>query len=180
MSLCDERGLCVASDHTTTHAHIHVVGGHRKQWQPGELCFEGRHTGPVFSTMNAVIAPCLSALLLPSLLLLLFDSSTYEQVCAVCTLSGAATLARSRCDAVAKGSKTLLSPLCWRRASNPSLVASAGRCCGSCSNAVCGDTCERSLAADVGCAFSCACHAVLLWTRRLRACDMRRLYDRVY
>jgi zona occludens toxin (predicted ATPase) len=40
--------------------------------------------------MNAVIAPCLSALLLLPLLLLLLASSTYEQVCAVCTLSGAA------------------------------------------------------------------------------------------
>jgi hypothetical protein len=60
--------------------------------------------------MNAVIAPCLSALLLLPLLLLLLASSAYEQVCAVCTLSGAAALARSRCDAVAKAVKNAVVP----------------------------------------------------------------------
>jgi hypothetical protein len=45
--------------------------------------------------MTFVIAPCLSALLLSPLLLLLLASSAYEQVRVVCALSGAAALARS-------------------------------------------------------------------------------------
>ncbi len=45
-------------------------------------------TGRVFSTMTSVIAPCLSALLLPPLLLLL-SSSAHEQVRAVCSLAAA-------------------------------------------------------------------------------------------
>ncbi len=108
-----------------------------------------RRTGPVFSTMTSVIAPCLSALLLPPLLLLLLASSAYEQVCVVCALSGVATLARSQRAAVAKAVE--MSHPCGRRASNPSLVVSARRCCNSRSYAVCGDACaERSRAANVG------------------------------
>ncbi len=54
--------------------------------------------------MNSVVSPCLSALfLLPLLLLLLLllASSAYEQVCVLCSLSGAAAVGRSRCTAVA-------------------------------------------------------------------------------
>jgi hypothetical protein len=109
-------------------------------------CFEPRHTDPVFSTMTSVIAPCLSALLLPLLLLLLLDSSTYDQVRVGCALSGAAAVARRRRAAHAVKNAVVAS-VCGRRASNPSLVVSARRCCGSSIHAVrvCGDTCERSL-----------------------------------
>jgi hypothetical protein len=66
-----------------------------------------RRTGPVFSTMTSVVAPCLSALLLPPLLLLLLASSAYEQVRVVCSLSGAAAVARRRA-AVTKAVKNAL------------------------------------------------------------------------
>jgi hypothetical protein len=70
--------------------------------------------------MTAVIAPWLSALLLPPLLLLLLASSTYEQVHVLCTLSGAAALARSRCAAIAKAVKNATSIV------RPSLVGVVG------------------------------------------------------
>ncbi len=117
------------------------------------LSFEGGRTGPVFSTMTSVIAPCLSALLLPLLLLLLLASSAYEQVRVVCALSGAAAVARRRRAAVAKAVKNaVVASVCGHRASSPSLVVSARRCCGSSINAVrvCGDTCERSLQTSAG------------------------------
>jgi hypothetical protein len=53
-----------------------------------------------------VIAPCLSALLLPPLLLLLLASSAFEQVRVVCPLSDAAALARSQ-RAVARAVKNV-------------------------------------------------------------------------
>jgi hypothetical protein len=76
--------------------------------------------------MTSIIAPCLSALLLPPLLLLLLDSSAYEQVRVVCSLSGASALARSRRAAVAK---TLLLRACDVRRLHDS-VRPAQQLCG--------------------------------------------------
>jgi hypothetical protein len=62
--------------------------------------------------MTSCISPSLSALLLPQLLLLLLASSVYEQVRAVCALSGAAAFARRRRATVAKVVKNAF---CFRR-----------------------------------------------------------------
>jgi hypothetical protein len=115
------------------------------------LAFGDWSSGPVFSTMACVVAPCLSALLLPPLVLLLLASSANKQVRVVCVLSSAVTRPRSRraADAV---KNAVVAPLGVGAARpTPSLASLARRCCGSCSYAVCGN-CERSLGADVGCA----------------------------
>jgi hypothetical protein len=89
------------------------------------------YTDPAFSTMTSVVAPCLSALLLSPLLLLLLASSAYEQVRVVYALSGAAALACSWAQPMRRrrpsGSKTLLTACCripWRRASYAGVVGS--------------------------------------------------------
>jgi hypothetical protein len=71
-----------------------------------------RRTGPVFSTMTSVIAPCLSALLLPPLLLLLLASSAYEQVRVVCALSGGHSCAQPtrRCRQSGRNVASLWAP----------------------------------------------------------------------
>jgi hypothetical protein len=96
-----------------------------------------------------------------------------------CVHSRVATLAHSQRAAVAKAVE--MSHPCGRRASNPSLVVSARRCCNSRTYAVCGDACaERSRAANVGYALHVSRSSTLFNSMIVLAYYVPRLHDSVH